>query len=239
MLRSMNTLHRQEQAEDGLATSPHSRASLRHLATTAGGYGSAELTPEFLPGPARQATLKQQQLAKAVEHIATATAPTMASLAASLKVSRATAYRVVGMPEFQGMLRQVLTGRLAMSVQKAFGVVEQTMETGSPSLRLRAAQFLIERHDKLSAVAGAEPAKTSLENEKNLADLFSDLTLGRVRREIEGMLPEHLSPEMEMVRIHVFKALTPKRPPKPEDELVDVALEDEDGYASEFPNLTG
>ncbi len=238
MLRSMRTLHPREPAEDGPATPPRSRTSLRSLETTEDGYGSAALTPDFLPGPARQVALREQQLAKAVEHIVTAPAPTMVSLAATLRVSRATAYRILAMPGFQEKLREMLTGRLAMTVQKAFAVVEHTMETGSPSLRLRAAQFLIERHDKLSVVAAKEPLGGPTKLDKDFTDLLVGITLNRLQREIAPMFPEQLTPELERIRAHLFKALTPKKQPTAEEELVDAALEDDDGELGS-PVLTG
>lgn len=208
----------------GSTPSPRPQASLRPLATTSAGYGSAELTPEFLPGPARQLALKERQIAKAVEYVATAPRPTMEALAAELGVSRATAYRVVGMPEFQEMLRQTLTGRLAVTVQKAFSVVEDTMETGSPSLRLRAAQFLIERHDKLSAVAGAGP-KVGSPSATAFGAVMIKIQLTRLKRDLALAFPEPLPAEAQAVLDRVFTVISRARGDKAEHELVDSAID--------------
>lgn len=220
-------------AGNGSHPAPHSHATLRPLETRPGVYGSAELTPEFLPSPQRQLALKERQLAKAVEHVVTAPAPTMASLAAELGVARATAYRIVGMPAFQSMLREALTGRLAVTVQKAFSVVEHTMETGSPNLRLRAAQFLIERHDKLSAVAMAGPAAGT--NATKVAEAMMQLEKIRVRRAVDRAFPQDLPPEVQAIRDRVRVALSLTTGVRAaEDELLDGALEcDEPTDASE------
>lgn len=119
-------------------------------------YGRAELDPDYLPDEARQAVLKQARMARAIEWVVAEPNPTTLGLAEHLKVSRATAWRMLAHPAFVAMLRKALSGRMSVSVQKAMSVIEHTIDQGSPLLRLRASMWLLERHDKLSKVAGLD-----------------------------------------------------------------------------------
>lgn len=225
MLVGMKTTVAHEPAADGRAPSPQYRASLRPLETTDGSYGSAEMSPEFLPGPARQAFLRQVQVTKAVEHVITAPKPTMEGLAKALSVSRATVYRIVAMPEFQVALRQQLSGRLSLQVDKALRVVEKTLDEGSPVLRLRAAQWLVERCDKLSQVAGTEPAAVTAHPDLQFNMMLEMLGAAK------NLAPD--DPELQGRIASTVQATLERCLRGPSDAVLDVALLDSEQDGSQ------
>jgi hypothetical protein len=186
--------------------------------------GTVGVSGGGLLSPQRQVALKERQIAKAVEHVATAPAPTMATLAAELGVSRATAYRIAALPAFQRMLQQALTGRLTIAVQKAFAVIENTMEDGSPSLRLRAAMWMAERHDKLSQLAMTEAAKPR--DDLAAADAMAQLRLLIASSKVDRAMPEPLTDRERALKSRLLDVLSsPVGNQATDGEMLDGALE--------------
>ena len=73
-------------------------------------YGRGLGDPEFLPDDVKQAVLKEARMGRAIEWVIAEPNPTTTGLAQFLRVSRATAYRMLAHPRFQVMLREALSG---------------------------------------------------------------------------------------------------------------------------------
>ena len=124
---------------------------LRHFETnTCATYGATQ-HPDTLPG---KAAVKQARMTKAVEILVQHPAPTVAVVARELEVSRSTVYRMLAEQEFQAILQKALNGRMAVMARTALNASEDALQNGSPSLRLKAATWFLERLDKLRQLQG-------------------------------------------------------------------------------------
>jgi hypothetical protein len=157
-------------------------AFLTHSATAAS-YGAAGVAPSDLPTPAGRDAIKLVRIGRAVEWLATHPDPNVNGLAAYLRVSRATAYRLLASPAFRLLLRREMEGRLTLMVRKAMDAVVETIENAPPTLRFRAAAWLIERFDKLQDVASGE-ADTGWKMAAARAEANSLLNELRARRQV-------------------------------------------------------
>jgi hypothetical protein len=198
---------------------------LRQLAkNTSGVYGSTP-APETLPG---KAALKAGRMAKAVELLIVDPQPNVTVLAEKLGVSRATFYRMLADPLFQVMLQKALSGRISMVATRALDAIEKTLDTGSPSLRFKAAAWLLERIDKLRAASGA-PTQKELDKavvRARAEELLARMRASRFGEDITGRLESHEDDRTETGLEGAARALLDDER-RTEDELADAELDAE------------
>ena len=117
---------------------------------------------------------------------------------------------------FQILLRKTLAGRLTFLAKKALDRVEKTLDDGTPALRFKAATWLLERHDKLSAVGGMDAEQ----QESATPEARVRILLDRMRSE-KGLPPKDVPDQTPVQRAAMA---TVSAWPAAEEELIDAEL---------------